>query len=290
MPFKKKDFTALLVIICFGLFFFCFVLVPHVLASDLSTDPADGSGSSPPATMEEQGENGEGSESVSAPSESDSSEPDVILVDTVEPDPQPSTVNPSQDVVVDREDLNHVIDLLNDLSSQLALYAANIPAGYEPTEMDLEYRDSLLLTLSDISISLQALTVPPEDEAQEENPAPASRNVDASAPAESEEMTVQSSADSSAPADESTPTDTDPADNPETASDASGESSVIEYNGPRNQDHHFQKHRERGMIQQMQRRDETCHEAHTQQPSRQRLSWRFSVRRRSWAKSLPSTT
>ena len=64
----------------------------------------------------------------------------------------------------------------------------------------------------------------------------------------------------------------------------------VDYNGPRNQDHHFQKHRERGMIQQMQRRDETCHEAHTQQPSRQRLSWRFSVRRRSWAKSLPSTT
>lgn len=217
MPFKKKDFTALLVIICFGLFFFCFVLVPHVLASDLSADPADGSGSSPPATMWEQGENGQGSESVSAPSESDSSEPDVILVDTVEPEPLPSTVNPSQDVVVDREDLNHVIDLLNDLSYQLALYAADIPAGYEPTEKDLDYRDSLLLTLSDISTSLQALTASPDDEAQEENPAPASRNVDASVPAES-----------SAPADESTPTDTDPADSPETASDTSGESSVIE--------------------------------------------------------------
>lgn len=65
--------------------------------------------------------------------------------------------------------------------------------------------------------------------------------------------------------------------------------SVI-YNGPQNQDHVFQKHRERGMIQQMQRRDDPCHEAHTQQHSRRRLSWRYSGRRRSWAKSLQSTT
>jgi hypothetical protein len=62
------------------------------------------------------------------------------------------------------------------------------------------------------------------------------------------------------------------------------------YNGPQNQDHVFQKHRERGMIQQMQRRDDTCHEAHTQQHSRRRLSWRYSGRRRNWAKSLQSTT
>lgn len=222
---KKNDFFALFFGICFGLLFLLFVLAPPALASSLDADPFDASTSSPEYELQSgefsepppedvsdaqsEAETDDFSSVSSDESSSDASGPDVIVT-PIESDPVPGVYNPSEDVVVDRADLQQVIDLLNDLSTQLVLYASEIPVGYEPTEEDLQYRANLLVTLADISDSLQALTASPEDEAQDDAPGDAS----------------VSEPDASAPAESPAPAETDPADNGTESLNASAESSL----------------------------------------------------------------
>lgn len=139
------------------------VLCSVCSAADLSTDPYDGS------VENQSGADSSAAEGVSGPvaSGDDSSASAGSAEMEIEPD---YSVDES-DVVVNRAQLQQCIDLLNDLSQQLALYAADVPAGYEPSEDDLAYRADLLLTLVDIRDSLLTLTEPEpveEESLQEE--------------------------------------------------------------------------------------------------------------------------
>lgn len=193
-----ETFILLMAALCL---FFC------GFAADISTDPADSADFSAPAaqsvSMENSSESGNASSSSSVDS-STSSEELVSAYDgdvTVHYSEDPDNYDESQDVVVNRADLQTLIDLLNDLSVQLGLYASEVPAGYQPTEDDLAYRSDLLDTLSGIHDSLIALTEPPvEDSSVSEDSSATPTEV--SAPSEV----------SSAPPMRSAPAETDPAD------------------------------------------------------------------------------
>lgn len=187
-------------------------------AADLSTDPMDAGESSAPIEIQPE-------EPEPEPPPDDSviyDDDDVIMSepDPVEPDPYTDSYNESQDIVVNRQDLEDVIALLNDLSKQLSLYASDT-SGREPTEEDLTYRENLLLTLSGIHDSLIVLTEPPAEEPMEEEPA--------EEPAEEQaEEDTSAPSDTSAPADASALAETDPADNDTAPADASADASMVD--------------------------------------------------------------
>lgn len=192
-----ETFIILTAVLC--LFFFGF-------AADISTDPADAGDSSAPAAQSSSVENSsDADDSSPAPSvdNSTSSEEPGPAYDgdvSVHYSEEPSSYEETQDVVVNRADLQDIVDLLNDLSVQLGLYASEVPAGYQPTEDDLAYRADLLDTLAGIHDSLLALTEPPVEDSSV--PEDSSTPTEETAPSEA----------SSAPPVRSAPAETDPAD------------------------------------------------------------------------------
>ena len=187
---RQNEIIAAILGMCFGILFAMLLMSP-AYAADLSTDPADGSGSAPPSFVEEVSDtdpvepvsSGPDPDPEPDPEDKPSDDTPEVVYDPVPVETEPDTYSDSEDVVVNRADLEEVVALLNDLSAQLALYAADVPAGYEPTEQDLEYRESLLTTLSGIHDSLLVLTEPPAEEPLEEEQAtdPADEQIEADA-------------------------------------------------------------------------------------------------------------
>lgn len=216
-------------------------------AADLSTEPMDGAASSAagwgfPASEESSAPDVEDASQKDSSalvgenvSQEDSSAPDVedvsqhdessqadsdIIVDPAPVEVEPDTYNESEDVVVNRAELESLISLVNDLSGQLALYAADIPAVYQPTEEDYAYRADLLETLSGIRESLQILSepAPVEPEMVEEETIPEEETAS--------ESVSDASADVSALADSSAPAETDPADTETDPADTSASGDI----------------------------------------------------------------
>ena len=214
-----------------------FFLCSGCLAADLSVDPVDGASSSAEVSCDsscviedssdssssDAPDESSAAEGVSGPDESVEDAPspahdgDVLLVpDPIEVEIDTDTYSSESDIVVNRADLQECIDLLNDLSLQLGLFTSDLPAGYEPTEDDLLYRDSLLETLSGIHDSLILLSQPAEHDALQ----------DAQEDASSVEPLQLLTADVSESDAESSAAESDPADTSSASGDASSSSSL----------------------------------------------------------------
>ena len=90
---QKNDFTPALILILAGWFFFILALGSHAFASDFSTEPMDGSSSTPVVQSD-----GSASEPESESGAEYDSDP--LLFDLVEVDEVPDTYDRSEDVVV----------------------------------------------------------------------------------------------------------------------------------------------------------------------------------------------
>lgn len=206
-PNEYELLVLTLGLICMVLFFS--VLGSTARAADLSTDPYDGEASASYVQPASEAEASDPAPDSGAPDASVSYEYDYY--------------DDEEDVVVSRAHLEAVVTLLNDLSRQLALYAAEVPSGYQPTESDLAYRDDLLQTLSAISDNLTLLAAPLSEEPVEEV-----EEVEEVEAEETTEAETSAPAESSAPADASASAETDPADTSDMSADASASSSIEE--------------------------------------------------------------